>query len=91
MTMNENTGPDTSVGGPHPATGVRERVASTGIYRVRGVSRDLQRAARARAVREGVTLRSVLVHAFRDYAAATWTPRPDETPSASAGARAEGQ
>ena len=38
---------------------------------------DLQRTARQRAVREGTTLRSVLLRGLREYAAGTWTPRPD--------------
>jgi hypothetical protein len=52
------------------------RVAITGIYLLRGVPRELQRAARARAVREGTTLRRVLLQSLRDYAAGTWTPQP---------------
>jgi hypothetical protein len=55
-------------------TGVLARMATTGIYLVSGVSRDLQRAARVRAVREGTTLRAVLVRALAEYAAGTWTP-----------------
>ena len=50
----------------------------TGIYLVRGVPRDLQRAARGRAVSEGTTLRRVLLRALRDYAAGIWTPQPDD-------------
>jgi hypothetical protein len=53
------------------------RVATTGIYLVRGVSRDLQRAARVRAVREGTTLGAVLSKALAEYAAGTWSPGPD--------------
>jgi hypothetical protein len=53
------------------------RMATTGIYLVRGVPRDLQRAARLRAVREGTTLRRVLLQGLREYAAGTWTPKPD--------------
>jgi phosphohistidine phosphatase len=34
-------------------------------------------AARVRAVREGTTLRRLLLEALRDYAAGTWTPRRD--------------
>lgn len=52
------------------------RYAKTGIYLVRGVPRELQRAARSRAVAEGTTLHAVLVHALRDYASGAWTPRP---------------
>ena len=50
------------------------RMAATGIYLLRGVSRDLQRAARTRAAREGTTLRQVLVKGLGEYAAGTWTP-----------------
>jgi hypothetical protein len=56
---------------------VLSQLAITGIYLVRGVPRDLQRAARVRAVREGTTLRRVLVQALGDYAAGTWTPPRD--------------
>lgn len=55
-------------------TGVLARMATTGIYLVRGVPRDLQRAARVRAVSEGTTLRTVLVQALAEYAAGRWTP-----------------
>jgi hypothetical protein len=54
---------------------VLARTARTGIYLVRGLPRDLQRAARARAVSEGTTLSAVLVQALRDYATGAWTPR----------------
>ncbi len=66
----------TSKGRPVPIR-VLARMAVTGIYLLRGISRDLQRAARARAVSEGTTLRSVLLQALREYAAGTWTPQPD--------------
>lgn len=56
------------------------RMATTGIYLLRGVPRVLQRTARARAVQEGTTLRQVLVQALREYAAGTWTPRSDAEP-----------
>jgi hypothetical protein len=60
---------------------VLARMATTGIYLLRGVPRDLQRTARVRAVHEGTTLRSVLVQALREYAAGTWTPQPhDKSP-----------
>jgi hypothetical protein len=49
-------------------------MALTGIYLVHGIPRDLQRAARARAVRQGTTLRQVLLQALREYAAGSWTP-----------------
>jgi hypothetical protein len=54
------------------------RMATTGIYLLRGVPRELQRAARARAEREGTTLGWVLRQALRDYAAGTWRPPRDE-------------
>jgi hypothetical protein len=57
---------------------VLARIAVTGIYLLRGLPRDLQRAARTRALREGTTLRSVLVQSLREYAAGTWTPKPAE-------------
>src|SRR5690242_17205399 len=53
------------------------RMASTGIYLLRGVSRDLQRTARSRATRDGTTLRQVLLKGLGEYAAGTWTPAPD--------------
>jgi hypothetical protein len=60
------------------SNGALKRVATTGIYLVRGVSRDVHRTARARAVTEGTTLRKVLLQAMVDYASGTWTPRPNE-------------
>jgi hypothetical protein len=54
------------------------RMAVTGIYLVRGIPLEVQRAARVRASSEGTTLRRVLGRALRDYAAGTWTPRPDD-------------
>lgn len=54
------------------------RMAITGIYLVRSIPREVQRAARVRATSEGTSLRRVLVHALREYAAGTWTPRPDD-------------
>ena len=56
---------------------VLARMATSGIYLLRGASRELQRTARQRAAREGTTLRSVLLRGLREYAAGTWTPRPD--------------
>lgn len=53
------------------------RMAVTGIYLLRGVSRSLQRTARARAVSEGTTLRRVLLQGLHEYAAGTWTPQAD--------------
>ena len=58
------------------------RLATTGIYLLRGVSHGVQRA---RAASEGTTLRSVLVQALREYAAGSWTPRADDTSLGSAG------
>lgn len=52
-------------------------LASTGIYLLHGVPRDLQRAARARALQQRVSLRAVLLQALREYVAGTWTPRRD--------------
>lgn len=62
---------------PHMLARVLARTAKSGIYLVRGVPRELQRAARARAARQGTTLSAVLVHALREYAAGTWVPRRD--------------
>jgi hypothetical protein len=47
-------------------------MATTGIYLLHGIPRDVQRAARVRAVREETTLRSVLLRALHEYAAGTW-------------------
>ena len=66
----------TSKGRPVPIR-VLARMATTGIYLLRGIPRDLQQAARARAVSEGTALRWVLLQAVREYAAGTWTPQPD--------------
>jgi hypothetical protein len=65
------------VGRPMP-TRVLARMAATGIYLVRGVPRDLPRAVRVRAVREGITLRWVLLQGLREYPGGTWTPQPDD-------------
>jgi hypothetical protein len=54
-------------------------IAPTGIYLLRGVPRELQRTARARALADGTSLRSVLLRALREYADRTWTPQLDET------------
>ena len=56
---------------------VLARVATSGIYLLRVLPRDLQRAARARALSEGTTLRAVLLRGLREYAAGTWTPKLD--------------
>jgi hypothetical protein len=66
----------TSEGRPVPIR-VLARMAATGIYLLRGIPRDLQRAARARAMSEGTTLRCVLLQGLREYAGGTWTPQPD--------------
>lgn len=73
--MNAPSRPNVSVHAPNPLSRVLARTAQTGIYLVRGVPRDLQRTARARAVKDGTTLRWVLLQALRDYAAERWTPR----------------
>jgi hypothetical protein len=76
---------DVSVGvGHRMPVRVLARLATRGIYLVRGVPRSLQRAARARAVSENTTLGWVLVQALREYAARTWTPRWDDTSPESA-------
>ena len=58
--------------------GALARLAPTGIYLLRGIPRDLQAAARARAVTEGSTVHGVLLGALREYVAGTWTPRHEE-------------
>ena len=55
------------------------RIATTGIYLVRDLPQDLQRAARVRAVSEGTTLGQVLLQGLREYAAGTWTPQRHDT------------
>lgn len=68
-----------TVGLPRPMPSrVLVRMATTGIYLLRGVPLELQRAARGRAAGEGTTLRQVLLKGLGEYAAGTWTPRPDE-------------
>ena len=49
--MDGRAGLDARAHGRHVSTHVLARLATTGIYLVRDVPRDLQRAARARAVR----------------------------------------
>ena len=71
-------GPD---GEKDPRSPARAGLATTGIYRLRGVPRSTHRTARARAVSEGTTLRRVLLQGLHEYAAGTWTPRPDATVS----------
>jgi hypothetical protein len=46
----------------------------TGTLRVRGVSRDVHRAARLRAASQGTTLRRVVLQALQAYGTGTWTP-----------------
>lgn len=65
-----------------PAARVLMRVATTGIYLLRGVPLDLQRAARVRAVSDGTTLHQVLLKGLGEYAAGTWTPQPGDKRSA---------
>jgi hypothetical protein len=77
--MNGTSGLHVYVHAPHMLARVLAKTARTGIYLVRGLPRDLQRAARVRAVREGTTLSAVLVLALRDYAAGIWSPRRDTT------------
>jgi hypothetical protein len=72
---------------------VLARIAPSGIYLLRGVPLPVQRAARRRAVSQGTTLGQVLLTGLSEYAAGTWTPRPDDTASAAAvpGLRATGR
>lgn len=67
--------------------GALGRLATTGIYMVRDVPRDLQRAARDRAARQGTTLHQVLLQGLREYAAGTWAPRLEDGPGESARGR----
>ena len=76
--MNRPSALHMNVQAPHQMARALVRTAKSGIYLVRGVPLDLQRSARARAVRETTTLGSVLRQALREYAAGTWTPRPDD-------------
>jgi hypothetical protein len=64
-------------GRPAP-TRALARIATTGIYLLRGVPLELQRAARVRAVSEGTTLRQVLLKGLGEYAAGSWTPQADD-------------
>jgi hypothetical protein len=59
-------------------TGALARLATTGIYLLRGVPIEVQRAARIRAARDATTLRQVLLQGVAEYAAGTWTPRPGD-------------
>jgi len=66
---------ETRVAAGSPPARALMRIATTGIYLLRGVPLELQRAARLRAVSEGTTLRLVLLTGLGEYAAGTWTPR----------------
>ena len=57
---------------------VLARIATTGIYLLHGIPRDVQQAARVRAVREETTLRAVLLRALNEYVAGAWPPRRKE-------------
>jgi hypothetical protein len=71
------SGGEGSPGRPTP-TRVLARLATTGIYLLRGVPIEVQRAARIRAAREGTTLRQVLLRGLDEYASGTWAPRSDD-------------
>jgi hypothetical protein len=71
------SGGEGRTGRPTP-TRALARLATTGIYLLRGVPIEVQRAARIRAAREGTTLRQVLLRGLGEYAAGTWTPRADD-------------
>lgn len=73
-------GGDGRMGRPMPSRAL-VRMATTGIYLLRGVPLELQRAARVRAVSEGTTLRQVLLKGLGEYAAGSWTPEPDDKPA----------
>lgn len=77
--MNRASALPVTVHVPHLFPRALVRTARSGIYLVRGVPRDLQRTARARAARETTTLSAVLRQALREYAAGTWTPEPADT------------
>jgi hypothetical protein len=72
------------------STRVLERIAPTGIYLLRGVPLELQRAARVRAVSEGTTLRQVLLKGLGEYAAGTWAPQAGDKLPVALGAPATG-
>ena len=76
--MNRTSGLHANVHAPRLVARALVQTAKSGIYLVRSVPLDLQRTARARAMRETTTLSSVLRQALREYAAGTWTPRPDD-------------
>lgn len=58
--------------------GALARMATTGIYLLRDVPRELQQAARGRALCQGTTLGRVLLQGLREYATGTWTPQSDD-------------
>lgn len=62
---------------PRSITQALVSTAKSGVYLIRGIPRELQRSARARAARETTTLNDVVRQALREYAAGTWTPGPD--------------
>jgi hypothetical protein len=51
---------------------VLARIATTGIYLLHGIPRDVQQAARVRAVHEKTTLRAVLLRVLNEYGAGAW-------------------
>jgi hypothetical protein len=53
-------------------------MATTGIYLLHGIPREVQQAARIRAVRERTTLRAVLLQALNEYAAGARPRRENE-------------
>ena len=57
---------------------VLARMATTGIYLLHGIPRDVRRAARGRAVREETTLRAVLLRALNEYATGAWPQQRKE-------------
>ena len=64
------SGGEGSTGRPTP-TRVLARMATTGIYLLRGVPIEVQRAARIRAAREGTPLRQGLLRGLDEYAPET--------------------
>jgi hypothetical protein len=60
------------------ANRVLAHMATTGIYLLHGIPREVQQAARIRAVRERTTLRAVLLQALNEYAAGARPRRENE-------------
>jgi hypothetical protein len=60
------------------ANRVLAHMATTGIYLLHGIPREVQQAARIRAVRERTTLRAVLLQALNEYAAGARPRRGNE-------------